>query len=106
MSPAGRKLPSSSRYATVEQVETTLPDGRTIVHLRRRFVPRPETLSTLGHHTVAEGERIDHVAAATIGDPAAWWQLADANGVSDPVDLVRDPGAVVRVSYPDGVRGA
>jgi hypothetical protein len=97
-----RKLPSSSRYAEVEQVETTLPDGRTIVHLRRRFVPRPETLSTLGHHRVAEGERIDHVAAATIGDPAAWWQLADANGVSDPEDLVRDPESVLRVAYPKG----
>ncbi|HET9442226.1 MAG TPA: hypothetical protein VFO65_02815 [Acidimicrobiales bacterium] len=101
-----RKLPRASRYADVEQVETTLADGRTVVHLRRRFVPRPETLSTLGHHKVVEGERIDHVAAAAIGDPAAWWQLADANGVSDPEDLVREPEAVLRVTYPEGVRGA
>jgi len=103
---ARRQLPSSSRYATVEQVETTLADGRRIVHLRRRFVPRPETLSTLGHHRVAEGERIDHVAATTIGDATAWWQLCDANGVADPDDLVRQPEAVLRVSYPEGVRGA
>ena len=101
-----RALPSSSRYAAVEQVETTLADGRTVVHLRRRFVPRPETLSTLGHHRVVEAERIDHVAATAIGDPTAWWQLADANGVNDPEDLVREPEAVLRVAHPEGVRGA
>jgi hypothetical protein len=101
-----RQLSSTSRYADVDQVEVALPDGRTIVHLRRRFVPRPETLSTLGHHQVAEGERIDHAAATAIGDPTTWWQLADANGVSDPEDLVREPEAVLRVAYPQGVRGA
>ena len=106
MSNERRKLPPGSRYAPVEQVETVLPDGRTIVHLRRRFVPRPETLSTVAHHRLADGERIDHIAATTIGDPTAWWQLADANGVTDPEDLVRQPDAVLRVSYPEGVRGA
>jgi hypothetical protein len=106
MSNERRKLPPSSRYAPIEQVELELPDGRRIVHLRRRFVPRPETLSTVAHHRVADGERIDHVAAAAIGDATAWWQLADANGVTDPVDLVRQPDAVLRVSYPEGVRGA
>ncbi|MDQ1287760.1 MAG: hypothetical protein QG622_1325 [Actinomycetota bacterium] len=102
---ARRPLPASSRYCAVDQVETTLPDGRTVVHLRRRFIPRPEELSGLGVRRVAEGERIDHVAADAIGDPTAWWQLADANGVSDPEDLVGEPGAVLRVTYPLGVRG-
>lgn len=101
-----RTFPPNSRYADVEQVEVELADGRRVVHLRRRILPQPEVLSTLSHHRVSDAERIDHAAAVTIGDPLAWWQLADANGVFDPEDLVRDPGAVIRVAYPRGVRGA
>jgi hypothetical protein len=101
-----RALPPGSRYAPVEQVQDDLPDGRRVVRLRRRFVPRPETLATAGYHRVAEGERIDHVAARAVGDPTAWWQVADANGVTDPEDLVRRPDVVLRVTYPEGVRGA
>ncbi len=100
-----RALSRDSRYATTDQVERTLPDGRTIVHLRRRIIPRPETLSAAGTHRVAAGDRIDHAAATAIGEPTAWWQLADANGVSDPEDLVREPDAVLRVTHPQGVRG-
>lgn len=101
-----RDLPANSRYAPVEQVETELADGRRIVYLRRRFLPQPESLATVAHHKLSAGERIDHVAASAIGDPTAWWQLADANGVMDPEDLVRQPDAVLRVTYPEGVQGA
>lgn len=100
-----RDLPANSRYAPIEQVESERADGRRVVHLRRRFLPRPETLSTVTHHKVANGERIDHVAATAVGDPTAWWQLADANGVMDPEDLVRQPDAVLRVTLPEGVQG-
>lgn len=101
-----RELPPNSRYAPIEQVETELHDGRKVVHLRRRFVPRPETLSTVTYHKVKTGERIDHIASDAIGDPTAWWQLADGNGVMDPEDLVRQPDAVLRVTLPEGVQGA
>lgn len=101
-----RALPPTSRYSSIDQVETELSDGRRVVHLRRRFVPRPETLSTVTYHQVRTGERIDHVAAEAIGDPTAWWQLADANGVMDPEDLIRQADAVVRIALPEGVHGA
>lgn len=94
------RFSSNSRYFDVETTTTVAADGREIVHLRRRFAPQPDALSTIGRHVVAEGERIDNVAAAEVGDATAWWQLADANGASDPEELVGQPGTVLRVTLP------
>jgi hypothetical protein len=94
------RFSSNSRYFDVETTTTVAADGRDIVHLRRRFAPQPDALSTIGRHVVAEGERIDNVAAAEVGDATAWWQLADANGANDPEELVEQPGTVLRVTLP------
>ncbi len=94
------RFSSNSRYFDVETTTTVAADGRDIVHLRRRFAPQPDVLSTIGRHVVAEGERIDNVAAAELGDATAWWQLADANGANDPEELVEQPGTVLRVTLP------
>jgi hypothetical protein len=101
-----RSFPITSRYHDTGQRETTTADGRTVVHLDRRFVPPPESLATLGHHRVVEGERIDSVAASELGDPSQWWRLADANGVTDPEELVDEVGTVVRITLPGGVPGS
>jgi hypothetical protein len=89
-----------SRYAGVGTTTTVGADGREVVHLRRRFPPQPDALTTVARRVVIEGERIDNVAAAELGDPTAWWQLADANNVRDPDDLVAEPGAIVRITLP------
>ena len=102
---APRPFPLNSRYHETPQLETTLPDGRTVVFLARRFLPPPETLATLGYHAVVEGERIDSVAAAELGDPVQWWRLADANGATDPEEMVDEVGALVRITLPEGVPG-
>ncbi|TQN42898.1 hypothetical protein FHU33_2309 [Blastococcus colisei] len=96
----------ASRYATVG---TTVldPDGdHPIVHLLRRFVPRPEQLPVLGTHVVTAGERTDHVAAAVFGDPELFWRLCDGNRVVFPEDLVQEPGRRLRVTAPEGTPGA
>jgi nucleoid-associated protein YgaU len=42
---------------------------------------------------VAQGETLDHIAHTVYGDPAYWRQLAEANGLVNPLDL--EPGAVL-----------
>ncbi|MEU1887822.1 hypothetical protein [Micromonospora sp. WMMD987] len=103
--PAPGAVAPDSRYAAVGTTVTVDPDtGEEIVHLRRRFVPPAERLATAGWEAVADGDRVDLLAGRTVGDPTAFWQLCDANGVFDPAEL-EQPGRVVRVALPEGFPG-
>ncbi|MEH0845828.1 hypothetical protein V6U81_25935 [Micromonospora sp. CPCC 205711] len=103
--PSPGAVPAESRYATVGTAVTVDPDtGAEIVHLRRRFVPPADRLATAGWEQVADGDRVDLLAARTVGDPTGFWQLCDANGAFDPAEL-EEPGRVVRVALPEGFPG-
>lgn len=95
-------VPPSSRYATVPTAELVDADGRTVGYFLRRRVPPPEALPTVGHVRVAEGDRVDRLAADVFGDPTLFWRLADANAVIDPAELVAEPGRVLRAADPEG----
>jgi hypothetical protein len=100
----------NSRYRRTETATGTLPDGRTVVYLRRRFLPQPEQLSTLTEHVVRPGDRLDNIASKYLGDPELFWQVCDANRVLRPADLTDDPPAtgpprVIRIGLPPGAAG-
>lgn len=97
--------PPGSRYHGIETATHTTPEGREVVHLRRRLVPDPDRLVERTRHEVHAGERPDHLAAAHHGDPLAWWLLADANVVTEPADLVEEPGRELRIVLPPGAGG-
>lgn len=97
-------FPINSRYYGVETAEAEGPDGRKIVHLRRRFVPAPERFATLFEHTVNEGERLDQIAAAYLDDPEQFWRVCDANGAVDPHELTVTDHKV-RITMPEGIPG-
>jgi hypothetical protein len=99
-------FPPTSRYHDVEVATLELPDGRRIAYLRRRFVPPPEAFATLRDHVVQEGERLDHLSAAYLGDPEQFWRIADANGAIAPERLTETPGRRIRITLPAGVPGA
>ncbi|GAB4574779.1 MAG: hypothetical protein Kow0077_23030 [Anaerolineae bacterium] len=90
----------TSRYADLEDAEHTLPDGRVVRYKRRRFLPRPESLDTLVVVRVQQGQRTDHIAAATLGDPLQFWRLLDANLALHPVELTETVNRPVRVPIP------
>jgi hypothetical protein len=90
----------TSRYAALPIAEAALPDGRVVAYVRRRFLPRPDSLPVLAEVAAADGERLDHVSARTLGDPTQFWRIADANAAVDPDDLVERPGRVLRVPQP------
>ena len=99
-------FPITSRYHSTKTDTLETTDGRTIVYLRRRFLPDPSVFALLQEHTVTAGERPDHLAAKHLGDPEQFWRLADANGVMHPDELTDEIGRKVRITLPEGIPGA
>jgi hypothetical protein len=92
-----------SRYYAIPTgtVQATQPDGTTepIVYARRRFLSSPQAMSALLQYTVREGDRLDNITAATIGDPLQFWRVCDGNLTFDPESLVVT-GRVITVALP------
>jgi hypothetical protein len=90
----------TSRYYAIDTVYWTGPDGKQIAYKRRRFLPQPETLTTLAEWPVTQSDRFDLIAARTLGDAQAYWLIADANHVMDPDELTAMPGRLLIVPMP------
>ncbi len=95
----------SSRYYGIDTVTLGLAQGKTVVYLRRRFVPPPERFQLLQEHTVTQGERLDHIAARYLGDPERFWQICDANNAMRPEELTETIGRKLRITLPEGIPG-
>jgi hypothetical protein len=98
-------FPSTSRYHGVETASLNTADGRTIVYLRRRFVPLPERFTVVQEHTVTQGDRLDNLAAHYLGDPELFWRLCDANAAMLPDELTNTIGRRLRITLPEGISG-
>lgn len=90
----------SSRYYNLETATIATKDGRTVAYKRRRFLPQGESLPLLVDVTVAQGDRLDLIAARTLGDSLHFWRICDANDVMDPLELTAEPGKILRVPLP------
>ncbi len=90
----------NSRYYSAPNATYTAPDGRTIIYKRRRFIPQPQTFSTLTTISVKDGDRPDTVAARTLGSSLAFWRIADANAVMHPDELTDHPGSSLNIPLP------
>jgi hypothetical protein len=97
-------FPITSRYAGLPFADYVTPDGRTIVYVRRRFVPSPDRFDTLLEHLVTEGERLDVITAQHLGDPEQFWRVCDANGAIVPAEL-EVVGRRIRITLPEGIKG-
>ena len=91
------KFGQNSRYATTPVASRTGPDGVQQRYLRRRFLPEPAA-QPVGTYVTSEGDRIDRIAAATLGDPLLWWRLADTNLAFDPADLTATINRRLRIA--------
>ena len=94
----------TSRYALIETTTLETRDEKTIIYLKRRFVPAPERFSLLQEHLVTEGDRLDNVTAKYLGDPEQFWRVCDANRAMQPDDLVVI-GRKLRITLPEGIPG-
>lgn len=97
-------FPVTSRY---HGIGTAILDReeKTIIYLRRRFVPPPERFSLLHEHSVADGERLDNIVAQYFSDPEQFWQLCDANRAMHPDELTQTVGRRLRVTLPEDIPG-
>ena len=98
-------FPPSSRYNTIPVSTMEGSDGEPILYLKRRFVPKSESFTQIGEHTVNEGDRLDNVSNQYLGDPERFWQICDANDVLNPDTLTETPGSKIRITLPSGIQG-
>jgi len=99
-------FPANSRYHTIQTLTLALPDGDSVVYLKRRFVPAPETMTVIREHAVKGGDRLDKLAGEFYGDPELFWQICDANRAMQPQDLTETAGVDITIAMPSGVVGA
>jgi nucleoid-associated protein YgaU len=98
-------FPTNSRYHGIETATLDLADGSQVAYLRRRFVPPSGNFALLQEHVVVEGDRLDNLAAAYLGDPLLYWRICDANDELRPRDLVAEIGRRLRMTLPEGLPG-
>lgn len=98
-------FPTNSRYHGIDTATLTLPDGRLLVYVRRRFVPPADGFALLQEHLVTQGDRLDNLAASYLGDPELFWRLCDANTAMRPEELTEQIGRVLRITLPAGIPG-
>jgi hypothetical protein len=94
-----------SRYHGLDTAQWTRPDGEQVTYVRRRFIPPPENFATVSLHRVAEGDRLDNLAARYLGDPGQYWRICDGNGAIRPKVLTATIGRLLRITLPEGVPG-
>lgn len=98
-------FPTTSRYHGIDTATMKKGEGKTIVYVRRRFIPSPERFALLQEHTVTQGERLDNIAAQYLGDPEQFWRICDANAATRPEELTETVGRRIRITLPEGVPG-
>ena len=103
----GPANPNSRYYgAAIEQL--ALPSGTPVNYLARRIIPQPSIYTTTTTYVVSDGDRLDNLAQAFLGDPALYWMICDANGTTDPDDLTAQPGRTIEIplaaALPPGAR--
>ena len=99
-------FPATSRYSGIEVAYLTDAAGREIAYLRRRILPDPAGLALLAEHLVTEGERLDRITAAYLGDPEQFWRICDGNRVLRPDELTETVNRRIRITLAAGIPGA
>ena len=80
-------IDATSRYANMETATHIDEQGREQPYIKRRILPRAETLLKQTEVTVADGDRLDIIAQRAIGNPEQSWRICDANNAMNPKKL-------------------
>jgi hypothetical protein len=96
-------FPINSRYLGIETATIETADRKTIIYLRRRFIPSPDRFALLLEHVVTQGDRLDNITAQYLGDPEQFWRVCDANNAMRPDELTETIGRRLRITLPEGI---
>src|SRR5579864_1060470 len=97
-------FPPTSRYYGLDTLTLQTAAGP-VIYLERRLLPDPGSFSVLQTHAVAQDERLDIIALNFLGDPQAFWRIADPNAAMNPFALTATPGRVLVITLPQGIPG-
>jgi hypothetical protein len=89
-------FPPTSRYYGIPIATLSGPNGVIEIYLTRRFLP-PIPSGPFQHHRVMQGERLDHIAFRSLGDPEQFWRIADVNTEMDASQLTAKAGRAIRI---------
>jgi hypothetical protein len=92
--------PTSRYYRLATATHTDPATGRTVTYVLRRFLPQGERMPLLLELPIVDGDRLDLMASRALGDPLAFWRIADANNALHPWDLLAETGQTLRVPVP------
>ncbi len=93
-------LEPASRYYQLEDAIYEDEHGHHITYKRRRFLPQGQNMPLLMEVSVVDGDRLDLIAARTLGVPEHFWRIADANNAMNPFTLTDEVGSTLRISPP------
>ncbi len=88
-----------SRYSGMKPILYTNAAGETVPYLPRRAIPS-EAGTPIGVYVTRAGERLDVIAARTLGNPLLFWELADTNHLLDPLTIPTSPGTMLQICMP------
>jgi hypothetical protein len=93
----------TSRYANLDQVQVTQPDGSTVTAVKLRRLPQVTGDAT----TMSANDRLDIIADQQYTDGSMFWHIADANTELSAPNLLRpwlpnDPNATqITIEVPE-----
>ena len=91
---------TKSRYANIGTASFVKSDGTTVRYVKRRFLPQGGSMQLLAEVRTVQGDRLDMISYRTLGDPLAFWRVADANDCKNPFDLVSEVDVTLRIPMP------
>lgn len=74
----------NSRYKNAEQYDMKDCRGRSVKVVA---TPAAPVQTILGYHLLKQGQRLDHLAARYVNNPAGFWRIAEANDAMLPEAL-------------------
>lgn len=95
----------NSRYYGIPTQEFITATGRTVVYVKRRFIPPVDQFQVITEHEVIQGDRLDLIADRYLGDPEQYGQICDANNAIIPDELTATPGRRLKITLPAGLQG-
>jgi hypothetical protein len=98
-------FPPTSRYYGIETATLETVESKTVIYLKRRFVPSPDRFALLQEHVVVQGDRLDNITASYLSDPEQFWRICDANNAMRPDELTETIGRRLRITLPEGIPG-
>jgi hypothetical protein len=90
----------TSRYYNIETAQLQVSEEKTVVYLRRRFLPLSSSFEIQAEHTVTQNERLDNITAQYLVDPELFWLLCDANDAMLPEELTDEIGRRLKIPLP------